>query len=176
MANFSELVDTVKVLHLPLPKGPGLGVITNGGGLGVLSADALESLTLPPLSPATEKTLREALPPYAVPANPLDVIADADSARYAAAIKAFMEEKAIHMLMVNILFQSPAVDETLIKPLLWAYEKKEKPIVAVVPGGEDVEPYREMLARAGIPIFDDPWRAVKALERLWHYARMLQTG
>jgi len=61
----------------PLPRGRRVCVLTGGGGQGVLTADALAArgLTLPPLSEATVKKLREQLPAWWHPNNPVDMVA-----------------------------------------------------------------------------------------------------
>lgn len=61
----------------PLPKGRRVCVLTGGGGQGVLTADAIaeRGLTLPPLSESTIARLREYLPAWWHPNNPVDMVA-----------------------------------------------------------------------------------------------------
>ncbi len=61
----------------PLPKGRRVCVLTGGGGQGVLTADAIaeRGLKLPPLSEATVARLREHLPAWWHPNNPVDMVA-----------------------------------------------------------------------------------------------------
>lgn len=61
----------------PLPRGGRVGVITGGGGYGVMAADACikEGLSLPAFSERTIKKLRKHLPPWWSPNNPLDMVA-----------------------------------------------------------------------------------------------------
>lgn len=61
----------------PLPRGPQVGVLTGGGGLGVLAADACASrgLQMAKLSDDTLEKLKEILPPWWVPGNPVDMVA-----------------------------------------------------------------------------------------------------
>jgi acyl-CoA synthetase (NDP forming) len=58
-----------------LPRGPGLAVLTFGGGTGVLAADQCVShgLATPPLQPATRERLKELVTPLASTANPIDL-------------------------------------------------------------------------------------------------------
>ena len=64
-------------LGQPLPKGPRIGVLTGGGGLGVLAADACVSrgLQMATLSEGTLEKLKELMPPWWVPGNPVDMVA-----------------------------------------------------------------------------------------------------
>ena len=71
----TELVDVaVALLGQPLPRGKRVGVVAMGGGMAVMTADALrkEGLELPSLSPATMKRLDSILSPRWSHANPVD--------------------------------------------------------------------------------------------------------
>src|ERR1700744_4625827 len=65
------------VLTCPLPKGHRVGIITPSGGGGAWMADtlSLHGLSVPPLSAATQATLRAVMPSYGAPGNPVDVTA-----------------------------------------------------------------------------------------------------
>lgn len=64
-------------LSQPLPRGRRIGVLTGGGGLGVLAADAcaLHGLEMAVLSEDTLDKLKELMPPWWVPGNPVDMVA-----------------------------------------------------------------------------------------------------
>jgi len=66
----AALLDQTGVLQ-----GEGVAVLSASGGMGELAADYahLEGVELPALAPQTLQGLREALPPMATPANPLDL-------------------------------------------------------------------------------------------------------
>ncbi len=83
-------------------RGERLAILTNGGGLAVLAADALASLegTLATLGDDTVAALDALLPPNWSRANPVDVIGDADPARFAAAAKILAADKGIDALMI----------------------------------------------------------------------------
>src|SRR5262245_11564531 len=68
----------------PQPRGPGLALITNAGGPGVMATDALmlNGGQLAELSPATRAALDAVLPPFWSHANPIDVLGDATPERY----------------------------------------------------------------------------------------------
>jgi acetyltransferase len=85
----------------PFP-GKRLAVLTNGGGLGVLAVDRLIDLggVLAELSPDTRARLDSVLPPTWSKSNPIDIIGDADAARYAAALEALVEDKANDAVLV----------------------------------------------------------------------------
>jgi len=72
------------------PAGPRLAIVTNGGGPGVLAADAAAQARIPlaDLSATTLAALDAALPRHWSHGNPVDVIGDADGERFAAAAAA----------------------------------------------------------------------------------------
>lgn len=67
-------------LNRPLPRGRRVGIVTGGGGLGVIAADACaeQGLEVPALSQATCAKIEALLPPYWVPGNPVDLVAGLD--------------------------------------------------------------------------------------------------
>ncbi|MFH1625175.1 MAG: CoA-binding protein [Pseudomonadota bacterium] len=71
-----ELFDVVNaLLSLPLPKGDRVGILTEGGGIGVVMAEATEKvgLELPKYSSETTETLRSRLPSRCSCGNPTDI-------------------------------------------------------------------------------------------------------
>ena len=88
--NISDLFYMAEVLgKQPRPKGPRLTILTNAGGPGVLAIDSLVANGGEPtkLSDQTLNALNEFLPPHWSHGNPIDILGDADSTRYAKAIE-----------------------------------------------------------------------------------------
>ena len=165
-----EMFDVLKVLRgIKKSFGRNVGIITNGGGLGVLSVDEIDPspFSLAKLSKESVKKLRESMPPTVKVENPLDVIADASTDRFTLALEAFEKDPGVDWVLLNILFQSPAVDETIIKPIVWL--SRQKPIVVVAPGGGIAEKYREVLSLNDIIVFEEPRRAVNAVGKVWRF-------
>jgi acetyltransferase len=87
--DLDELFAAAETLGRQRPFGGNrLAVLTNGGGIGVLAVDRLLDLggTLAGLSEGTIASLDRLLPPTWSRANPVDIIGDADAARYAGAL------------------------------------------------------------------------------------------
>lgn len=77
-----ELIDSAKAFaNYPLPKGNHIGIITRGGGWGVITADSCEEagLRIPPLSMDLIKKIDEMLPEYWNRGNPIDLVATISS-------------------------------------------------------------------------------------------------
>jgi len=70
-----------------LPRGSRLAILTNGGGPGVLAADATSDagVTLALLGAQTKQSLDAMLPATWSKANPIDIVGDADCARFSRA-------------------------------------------------------------------------------------------
>ena len=79
-STLEELIDVATLLSTqPMPRGRGVAVLTNAGGLGILCADACEAagLELPQLSEETVRAIAPLLPGEASLANPVDMLGSA---------------------------------------------------------------------------------------------------
>jgi len=72
------------IVHLPIPGSNRVGVMTMGGGWGIVTADECEDagLVLPPLTPELISELDRHLPQYWNRRNPVDVVGEADPSLY----------------------------------------------------------------------------------------------
>lgn len=167
-----QLFDFAKIFDQPLPCGSRVGIITNGGGMGVLATDSLEDeeLSLAPLSEETQKLLRASLPPYANVRNPLDIIGDADSHRYEVALNAMLKDENIDVILLVILFQTAAIDSSVVNIAIRASDLRKKPIIAVCTGGEYTEMHKRILESYGVPTYASPSSAMRAIAKFIKYA------
>ena len=170
--NITELFDFVKIFSQPLPKGRKMGIITNGGGLGVLTTDSIEDegLKMAQFRKKTQDALKSVLPSYANLANPLDLVADATIELYEQSIDILMKDENVDGLLINVLFQTPPIDERIINVLVKASDNKKKPIATISVGGEYSEVYRKILESRGVPTYTSPHSAVKAFRRFVEYS------
>jgi len=170
--SLDELFEFVKIFNQALPKGNRIGVVTNGGGLGVLTTDVIENkkLALAEFSKETTKELKKILPPYANAENPLDVIADAGSELYKKSLDILKRSPEVDILAVIVLFQAPAIDERILNILVNLSDEKKKPVVVIAVGGEYTEGHRKILEGYGVPTYSSPSDAIKAVKKLVDYA------
>ena len=157
---------------LPLPRGPNLCVVTNSGGPGILAADAADrsSLIMTPLRGKTVGTLKDFLPSHAAFYNPVDVVGDADAARFAQALGAVMADPMVHMVLA-ILTPVPAVDvEAVAHAVALQAQKSDKPVAACFMGAGQVAKAKEILREARVPCYAYPEQAVEALDGLYRHA------
>ena len=161
----------------PRPKGPRLTIITNAGGPGVLAADALiESKgELSPLAPETIKALDEFLPPHWSRNNPIDILGDADPARYAKALEVVTKDPNSDGLLVILTAQAMSDPTQTAQELAPHASIRGKPILASWMGGDGVAAGETVLNRAGIPTFRYPDTAAEIFSHMWRYNYHLQS-
>ena len=90
-----ELFDCAETLGRNTPlAGRRLAILTNGGGIGILAIDRLVEQGGRPaaLGEGARKVLDSSLPPTWSKANPVDIIGDADAARYEVALEALLDD------------------------------------------------------------------------------------
>ncbi len=162
-----ELFDVGRALVAGrLPTGRRVVLLTNGGGLGILATDAARAagLDVVPPSPETRTRLEAALPAHAALANPIDLIGDATPARYAAALQALEGEDA--SLVVMLAPQAATDAAGIARSILAGVRNRRTPVLAVLAGGARVRPGVHALEEGGVPCYEFPERAVRALARM----------
>jgi acetyltransferase len=173
-----ELFDCAELMaKQPIPKGTSLAIITNGGGPGVMAADALSTHGLEPVSLATEtmKRLDDFLPPFWSRANPIDILGDASPERWRRALEICFEGREINALLVIFVPQALSNAVTVAEAVAnLLYEKPHPPLFAVWMGGENVEQGIRILNDADIPTYETPERAVSAFMCMHSYAKNLE--
>lgn len=168
-----ELFDFTRCFAFaPLPTGPGVAIVTNAGGPGVMAADAVErvGLALAPLRDATRDRLRAHLPASAGLGNPIDVIGDADADRYHGALDAVIEDDTVDTLLVMMTPTAVAEPEATARLIAGLRKVHEKPVMAVFMGGVAVQRSRDILEAEHVPVYNYPERAVRAIEAMVRYA------
>ena len=158
-----------------LPAGPNLAVVTNAGGPAVLAADAVVSngCQLADLSQATMEAMEKALPTYWSRGNPLDILGDADIARYELAVKACVVDNKIDGLLVIYTPQGTTQPTPLAEAVTKIASERRKPMLTVWMGESAVRESREIFQRNNIPTYETPEEAVKTYGYMYQYRRNL---
>lgn len=172
---FEELFAAVETLSRSRrPKGERLAILTNGGGLGVMAVDDLieHGGTLAKLSDDTIAALNAVLPKTWSQDNPIDIVGDAGSERYAAALEILIDTKEIDAVLVMhcpvAVVRPVEIADTIIKI---AADKPHAAITTCFVGEEFAEPARALMGKASIPCFDTPLKAVQAFMHTVNYRR-----
>lgn len=174
--DIAELFYMAEVLaRQPRPKGPRLTILTNAGGPGVLAADALllGGGQLAEISEQTIAELNKVLPSVWSKGNPIDIIGDAEPARYSKSLEIAAKDPNSDGLLV-VLTPQAMTDCTQTAEHLRPYAKLgDKPVLASWMGGVDVAAGERILNAAGIPTFAYPDTAARMFNYMWKYTRNL---
>jgi len=162
--------------------GPGgqLMVLTNGGGAGVMAADAAaaEGVPLAPLAATVRERLDAVLPSNWSRANPVDIIGDAPASRYVAALQALLDPGSDTVLFIHAPTAIVPSDE-IAQAVLPLAARAPRRVLGCWLGDAAVAQARQRFREAGVPSFDTPEEAVRAHAFLSTYRRhqeeLLQT-
>jgi acetyltransferase len=176
--SLSELFNTAIALSSqPIPKGDAVGVVTNAGGPGVLTADAIESrgLRMASLLPETITKLRKNLPEEAAVNNPVDVVGDADIKRYAFGLRTVLEDPNACNI-ISMMAPTAVLPSEQLADLLISIKKEgiKKPVICVLVGGPTMKKASDKLMASGIPCFTFPEDGVETIVGLTKYSKILE--
>jgi acetyltransferase len=148
-----------------------VAIITNAGGPGVLTTDAAikEGLKLAKFSEKTTAVLKKALPATANINNPVDVIGDARSDRYLAAIQAAFDDPDVAGVFVILTPQSMTDIDTIAADVARIAEGQAKPIYTSFMGEKDVASGVDILQRHHIPHYILPESMCDAYHAVYHF-------
>jgi acetyltransferase len=174
VSDLRELFDCAETLGcVGPPPGKRLALLTNGGGIGVLAIDRLVELGGIPaaIAPAIREKLDVVLPRTWSGSNPVDIVGDADAARYAAALEILLSDPNNDaILVINVQTAIAPADEiaTTLVDLIGKYREQHrhsaKPVLAVWVGAE--QKVIEALSNAGIPNYPTEDDAVRGFMHL----------
>ena len=167
-----ELFDWARALSgLPTPDSNGVAVVTNAGGPGVLTTDAVGDSTLD-MASFTDETIDElaaAMPDEANVYNPIDVIGDADIERFETALDIALSDPNVGSAVVVSAPTAVLEYDRLAEVVIEQRGEHDKPVVTSLMGGSRSRAAEEVLREFGIPNYFDPARAVSGLDALARY-------
>lgn len=173
----SEIFYVSEVLaKQPRPKGPRLTILTNAGGPGVLATDALIGAggELTEISADTIAAYNAFLPDAWSHNNPVDILGDAESDRYAKALEIASKDANTDGMLV-VLTPQGMTDATAVAHDLAPYAHRTgKPVIASWMGGDMVAEGAAILTQAGIPVFPYPDAAAEAFVFTWKHTSRLR--
>jgi acetyltransferase len=174
VGEMEELFDAAATLaRMGEVRGNRLAIVTNGGGAGVLATDRLiaEGGRLASLGPETINKLGGVLPATWSRANPVDIIGDADAARYRQAVEIVMQDGGVDALLLAYCATAIVSAEEAAQGLIDAVARSaaKKPVFACWMGDASLAQGRARLTGGGIANFETPERAVRAFMYLVRY-------
>lgn len=170
--DIQEVFDFGRVLSgAPLLEHDNIAVVTNGGGPGVLTTDAIgeSRLAIAEFGDEIRAQLADILPEEADVANPLDIIGDADIDRFRRSLDVVLGDDDVGGAVVLSVPTALFKFEDLAEVIGNLQRKHGKPVVTCLMGGEEADRAADKLNAYGIPNYFDPARAVPSLEALADY-------
>ncbi len=155
-----------------LPAGDRLLIVTNAGGPGIIAADTAEriGLKLTQMSKKTIESIQRLLPPNASLFNPVDIIGDATSERYALVLREAVRDPFVDGIIVILTPQAMIDVENTAVTIIQTTKSTDKPILSSFMGEMTVRGSVEKLKANSIPNFFYPETAVRAFKSLSDYA------
>jgi acetyltransferase len=172
-----ELFDFAQILSgQPLPEADDVAIVTNAGGPGVMTTDAVgdSGLSLASFSEGTISALSESMPEEANIYNPIDVIGDADVERFETAIDLALTDENVGCAVVLSAPTAVIEFDDLAEVVIGLQAQHGKPVAVALMGGERTESAKEVLREGGVPNYFDPARAVRSLDALSRYREISQ--
>ena len=162
------------LLGTPRPvAGNRLAILGNARGLGLLAADRASDLgvAVPPLAAETRARLDAVLPPAGDHSNPVDLLGDADPARYGAAVERCLSDPNVDAVLALLAPQALARPLDTAEAVVAAGRGKAKPLFACWIGEGSVHAARARFVEAAVPEYASPESAVEAFAILASHAR-----
>ncbi|RZL33137.1 MAG: GNAT family N-acetyltransferase, partial [Rubrivivax sp.] len=150
-----------------------LMVMTNGGGAGVMVADAAAPLgvTLARPGGALMQRLNAVLPANWSHANPIDIIGDAPAQRYVDALEALLQAPEADAVLFVHAPTAIAPSEDIARACLPLLARHPGRVLSCWLGGETVAPARRLFEEAGIAGYETPEEALRAFSMMQTYRR-----
>ena len=172
-----ELFDVATLLSTqPLPRGKRLVLVTNGGGPGIIAADAAvhNGLLLPELSQETVNRLRTVIKRDIRLNNPVDTTAGATAEEFEGILKVLASDKdndaVLAIFIPPVVAGTEAMEDATrrVAPIFWRHGK---PLLACFLGHRG---FKAKLGYSGkfVPCYPFPEEAVSALAKAAEYAEL----
>jgi len=175
-SDFAEAFDWAKLITLqPPPPSENCLIITNGGGVGVMTTDACEEsgISIWPLPDDLQSEFKKLMPVFGNFKNPVDLTGQAYEESYYKAVDLAMRDPRIGSAI--ILYCQTAITDpvSIAKAIIDACESQrcDKTLVTSFLGGQQCEEANRKLDERSIPSYPIPERAVSALSAYYKWQR-----
>jgi acetyl coenzyme A synthetase (ADP forming)-like protein len=179
VSTLEEIFDVATLLsNQPVPQGRRVVIVTNGGGPGILAADACEhhGLSLPEFSRETITTLRAVAKRDIGLNNPLDLTGGATEEEFEDALRLLARDKdndAVIMIFVPPLVVSLKAMEDAVRHVAPIFLRHRKPLLACFMGQRGFKANLSFQEKF-VPSYPFPEAAVVALARAAEYGEWLR--
>ncbi|MCQ2071030.1 MAG: acetate--CoA ligase family protein [archaeon] len=176
--DLEEFFDALLVFSTCSPmKKDHIAIITNAGGLGVMSADAAYNAQFAHaahLAPKTIENIKKGLPKVAGITNPIDIRGDAAANDFKIAIEEVIKDPEVGGLVIMGSPLDTADLTAVAKLLVEIMDDIPYPTTVCFAGGSKCNEAIEILRAGKFPAYPTPDRAVRALDILRKYNSNLE--
>ncbi len=175
--SLNELFDfALAFSYQSLPKSPTLAILTNGGGPGIIAADACEKkgVALSRFTKKTIKSLSRCLPSTASLYNPVDIIGDASAKRFCQSLEVLIKDKNVGGALVILTPQTMIDIEGTARGIAKLMHKSSRPIITSFMGKLQIASSVDILTQNKIPNYSYPEDAVNSFKALTNYGAYLK--
>jgi len=179
-----EMFDFIKgLLYAPLPKGDGIGIVSNSGGIAVETADALigNGLRVPVLGEAAQAEILKVIPDFGNPRNPVDLTASLNMNSFLKVPDIVLSQESIDGLVtiglgtsiLKTMFPDVAPEDLggiyrwISDQLIATYKKYDKPVLVINPAADIEAEATNVMEEARIPVYTTPERAADVMGVLY---------
>ncbi|MCD6300846.1 MAG: CoA-binding protein [Staphylothermus sp.] len=176
--SMEEFLDTLKAfVYIDRYKSTQkrIAIITNSGGLGILAADAAESLglSIPEFPRSVQEEIMKVIPPFGNPMNPVDITAQGTPEdqykMYSEVFKIVNDPSLVDGIIVIVEGSYPyelmkAIKDALVKEI--APNRRLPVIVCWFGALSDIRDLVKDVEKSGLPVYMYPERAVKVMKNI----------
>jgi len=177
VGSVEQLFDVAALLSTqPVPAGRRLAIVTNGGGPGIIAADASANhgLVLPDLSAETTNALKSAVERDISLGNPLDLTAGATAKEFENALNILARDEnidAVLTIFVPPIVVDPGAMEDAIRRAMPVFQRHRKPLLACFIGQKGIQGKLGTESKS-VPCYLFPDGAVSALAKAVEYGEL----
>jgi acyl-CoA synthetase (NDP forming) len=178
-----ELFDIGRAFALQPPGySKNVAVLTNAGGPGIMAADALEESGLEVsrfpdriMSKISEYKTKNLLLPVLSGSNPLDLTAEATGNMFELALSIILDDRGVGGAVVIASHHAPTIMDDAVEIIARTVLKYRKPVTVCDIGGTEMAiAMRAAFEKRGVPSYEVPERAARALWALVYYGTYLK--
>ncbi|HPC27537.1 MAG TPA: CoA-binding protein [Candidatus Methanomethylicus sp.] len=177
--DFAQAFDWVKLMTAqPPPPSENCLILTNGGGVGVMTTDACEEsgVNVWPLPEDLQSEFKKFMPVFGNFKNPVDLTGQAYEESYYKSVEISLKDPRIGSVIV--LYCQTAITDpvSIAKSVIDACEAGHcgKTVVSSFVGGSQCDDAMKKLDEHGIPSYPIPERAVSSLAAYYRWQRFKQ--
>lgn len=174
-----DLFQLAKAFQQPPLRGQNIVVLSNAGGLVITCADAIEKygngLRTEPLLTETIKKLENSFPREAAVTNPVDILGTARGDDFKRALEIIAEDESVGGILVAFCMAATTQPMITARAIVDTAKSSGIPMFATLVGGPMLKEATAYLEAEGVPVFDFPDPAAKAMGGRYRFQELQKT-